>query len=155
MVNGIRYNNDRYQDFSIDENTKSITYTREISLNEPLGFDKKNPINTLILGTIKFDGKGEIIETEDRLLKVNKANQTLEVKDLFGWNKTLAIPFEIKEGVFTIGKNSNPKADYIVQEFNKQKEYLKNRIYSEKSTITNKLNEQIQKIGTQQASEYP
>lgn len=154
LLNNITYNNINYLDFSIDETEKEISYTREISLDEVLWYDKAKK-NKLVLWTIKFDGNGEIIETEDRNLKVNKENQTLEIKNLFGWNKTLTIPFEIKDGTFTIGTNANTSAAYIVEEFNAQKEYLKNRIYNDKATITTKFNEKIKEIGTQRASEFP
>lgn len=154
LLNSIKYNNINYLDFSIDETEKEISYTREISLDEVLWYDKAKK-NKLVLWTIKFDGNGEIIETEDRNLKVNKENQTLEIKNLFGWNKTLTIPFEIKDGTFTIGTNANTSAAYIVEEFTAQKEYLKNRIYNDKATITTKFNEKIKEIGTQRASEFP
>lgn len=88
-------------------------------------------------------------------MTVNKKNQTLEIKDIFGWNKTLTIPFEIKDKKFVIGTNSNDKAKYITEEFTAQKEYLKNRIYDEKALITTKINEKITEIGTQRASEFP
>jgi len=154
LLNNIAYNPAIYNDFSIEETERSITYTREISLDEVLWYDLENK-NKLILGTIKFDGKWEIIETEDRNLKINKKNQTLEIKDIFWWKKTLTIPFEIKNNKFIIGTNSNDKARYIVEEFNTQKEYLKNRIYNEKAVITNKLNDKITEIGTQRGSEFP
>lgn len=51
-------------------------------MDEVLGYDQDKK-NKLVLGTIKFDGKGEIIETTDRQLTVNKENQTLEIKDIF------------------------------------------------------------------------
>jgi hypothetical protein len=154
LLNNITYNPAIYNDFSIKETERSITYTREISLDEVLWYDFKNK-NKLVLGTIKFDGKGEIIETEDRNLKINKKNQTLEIKNIFWWKKTLTIPFEIKNNKFVIGTNSNDKAKYIVEEFNTQKEQLKNRIYDEKAVITTKLNNKIKEIWTQRASEFP
>ncbi|MFA7298871.1 MAG: hypothetical protein WC010_04475 [Candidatus Absconditabacterales bacterium] len=154
LLNNIRYDNERYSDFSMNEEERTIDYTRDVSLDEILGYDKDNK-NKLILGTVKFDGNGEIIETTDRNIAINKKNQTLEIKDIFGRNKTLTIPFEKKEGKFIIGTNSNEKAKYIVDEFIKQKEYLKNRIYDEKASITTKLNEKIKEVGTQRASEFP
>lgn len=155
LLNNITYNSANYLDFSLDENNQEIEYSREISLDEVLWYDLEKE-NKLILGTIKFDGNGEIKESkEDRYLKINKKNQTLEIKDIFGRNKPLTIPFEIKNGVFVIGKNSNPDAEYITDQFVKQKENLKNRIYDEKSTITKKINGQIKEIWTQRANEFP
>ncbi len=154
LLNKITYNSTNYLDFSLDESNKTISYTREISLDEILGYDQTNK-NKLILGTIKFNGNGNIIETTDRDLTVNKENQTLEIKNIFGRNKTLTIPFEIKDKKFVIGSNSNEKAKYIVEEFTKQKEALQSRIYIEKSTITTILNKKIKEMGTQRASEFP
>ena len=154
LLNNINYNSANYLDFSLDEKNQEIKYTREISLDEVLWYDTKNE-KKLILGTINFDGKWEIQETKDRNLTINKKNQTLEINDIFGRNKKLTIPFEMKNGMFNIGTISNPEANYITKEFTNQKEYLKNRIYNEKSTITNKINEQIKKIGTPRANEFP
>jgi len=44
-------------------------------------------------------------------MTVNKKNQTLEIKDIFGWNKTLTIPFEIKDKKFVLIYDPDPDWD--------------------------------------------